>query len=355
MSAHSAEAPSPLVSVVISNYNYGRYLPEAIRSALNQSYPNVEVIVVDDGSSDDSRQVIAGFGGSITARYNDHRGQCGAVNTGLALSRGDIIVFLDADDFLVNDAVQRHVQAFRDNPSITKTQGYMLAMDATGRDLGQKIPYHLAPSGNYREVILSQGPWACDQAWTTGNAWSRRFLDQVFPLPEDVNNRVFPDGCLNPLAVLYGPIVTLEEPVAYYRIHGSNHGPIATEFSLPSLRMALTRMHSSFDFVADRATRAGIHVPLDYWRKWKVSWKSNLSLYAISLMDESQAPPGFGDMVWSPFKARNKRFLKACGLSLALAGVRFLPRRYKLRAIMRLMSIRAPGTAGVTGQSEVGG
>jgi len=355
MSAQFINPPLPLVSVVITNYNYGRYLPESVRSSLDQTYPNIEVIVVDDGSTDDSRQVIAGFGGDVTARYNDHRGQCGAVNTGVAASRGDIVIFLDADDFLVSDAVQRHVDAFVANPSITKSQGYLRCVDADGRPLERKLPYRLSPSGNYREQILKKGPWTCEQAWTSGNAWARGFLEQVFPLPEHVDNRVFPDGCLNPLAALFGPIATLSEPVACYRIHGLNHGPIRNEFTLPSLRLMLTRMHNNFEFVADRATRIGLSVPLDYWDKWKVSWKSNLSLYAVSLMDESQAPPAFGAMVWSPFKARGKGVLKASGLALALAGVRWLPRRFKLPAIKRLLGIRQQTMAGVTGRTQVNG
>ncbi len=349
-----SNAGTPLVSVVITSYNYERYLAEAIESALSQTYRNIEVIVVDDGSSDSSRNIIADFGDRIKPLYNDHRGQCAAINSGVSASRGDIVIFLDADDFLVDAAVQRHVDAFLDKPSITKSQGYMLCVDAGGRRIDRKIPYRLSPSGNYAKVVVKRGPWACEQAWTSGNAWARGFLEQVFPLPEHVDNRVFPDGCLNPLAALYGPIATLDEPVAFYRIHGLNHGPIRTEFTLASMCMRLTRMHCNFEFVAERATRIGVEVPLEYWRKWKTSWKSNLSLYAISLMDKSQAPPGFGEMIMSPFRARGKSFLKASGLSVALAGVRCLPRRYKLPVIQRLLGIRSPVDGGVTGHTQVG-
>ena len=99
-------------SVIINNYNYGRFLGSAIESALTQSYPNVEVIVVDDGSSDDSRQVMASFGKRIFPIYKTNGGQASALNTGFANSSGDIIIFLDADDLLHPTLVERVVNAF---------------------------------------------------------------------------------------------------------------------------------------------------------------------------------------------------------------------------------------------------
>ena len=114
---------TPLVSVIISNYNYGRYLKSAIQSTLDQTYTRTEIIVVDDGSSDDSRQIIAGFGDRIIACYNDHRGQCAAINTGFSLSHGDIIILFDSDDLLIDDAIQRYVDAFAENPALSKSQG----------------------------------------------------------------------------------------------------------------------------------------------------------------------------------------------------------------------------------------
>jgi glycosyltransferase involved in cell wall biosynthesis len=244
----------PCVSVVISNYNYGRYLGDTIRSVLDQTHRNIEIIVVDDGSSDESHDVISRFGDRVSPLCRNHKGQCAALNAGFSVSRGDVVIFLDSDDCLLSDAVERFVRPFKENMAITKSQGYMIAVDAKGSSLGKMIPPRLSPSGEYKEVILKQGPWACSHAWTSGNAWARWFLEQVFPLPEDIENRVFPDGCLNPLAALYGPIVTLDKPVAYYRIHGSNKGPIGTEFSVSSLSKRLTTVQYSYEFIAQRAT-----------------------------------------------------------------------------------------------------
>ena len=77
----------PLVSIIINNYNYGRFLDEAISSALNQTYPHIEVVVVDDGSTDDSRQLIANYEDHIVSVLKENRGMSSACNAGFAASR----------------------------------------------------------------------------------------------------------------------------------------------------------------------------------------------------------------------------------------------------------------------------
>ena len=97
----------PLVSIVVNNHNYERFLAEAINSALGQTYPHVEVLVVDDGSTDSSREMIEGYGDAISCLYQSQQGQTAAINRGQAAARGDIVCFLDADDVLLPDTVSR--------------------------------------------------------------------------------------------------------------------------------------------------------------------------------------------------------------------------------------------------------
>ena len=82
---------SPLASIIVNNYNYGRFLPDAIESALAQSYPRVEVIVVDDGSTDHSRAVIARYGARIHAVLKPNGGQASAFNAAFAHSYGEAL------------------------------------------------------------------------------------------------------------------------------------------------------------------------------------------------------------------------------------------------------------------------
>ena len=104
--------PEPLVSILINNYNYGRYLGVAIESALAQTYRRLEVVVVDDGSTDDSREVITSFAGRVVSVLKINGGQPSAYNSGFNASRVDIICFLDADDWFLPVKTARVVEAF---------------------------------------------------------------------------------------------------------------------------------------------------------------------------------------------------------------------------------------------------
>lgn len=87
------------ISVIIPNFNYARYLDQAIHSVLEQSYNNVELIVVNNGSTDNSLEVLEKYGDKIRLIDQPNLGQSGARNSGLSLSSGEFIAFLDADDF----------------------------------------------------------------------------------------------------------------------------------------------------------------------------------------------------------------------------------------------------------------
>src|ERR1700756_917891 len=107
-----------LVSILINNYNYARFLPDAIESALGQSYPSVEVIVVDDGSTDNSRDVMANFGKRIKSIFQPNGGQASSFNTGFAACRGEFICFLDADDLFKPEKAQSLVDTFASDPTL---------------------------------------------------------------------------------------------------------------------------------------------------------------------------------------------------------------------------------------------
>jgi glycosyltransferase involved in cell wall biosynthesis len=106
----------PLVSIVIPSYNHGRYLGTAIDSVLAQDYPRIELIVIDDGSTDESREVLARYTGRIHWERQSNQGQAVTLNRGWLMSRGDILGYLSADDFLLPGAVSRAESCLRQNP-----------------------------------------------------------------------------------------------------------------------------------------------------------------------------------------------------------------------------------------------
>src|SRR5215813_13183235 len=112
---------TPRASIVITSYNYARFLGRCIDSALAQTYPETEVVVVDDASRDGSRDIIQSYGKRLVPVLRaENAGQAAAFNSGFVASRGDIVFFLDADDWLYPLAVERAVAAF--GPGVAQVQ-----------------------------------------------------------------------------------------------------------------------------------------------------------------------------------------------------------------------------------------
>lgn len=205
------------ISIVITNYNFGRFLGDAIQSALNVRWPDKEIIVCDDGSTDNSREVIESFRGRIKALYKANGGQPSAANAAFPLTTGEIIFFLDSDDLLFAEAAEVVIKAWGANTS--KVQFPSVVIDHTGADTGKVWP-------NFRrshrpELIRAQltrtGRYPTSS--TSGNAFSRKFLKELFPVPEDLEGF---DSFLCMTAPFYGDVTTIIKPLGKFRIHGGN-------------------------------------------------------------------------------------------------------------------------------------
>jgi glycosyltransferase involved in cell wall biosynthesis len=210
--------------VVITSYNYARFLPAAIESALHQTHPRVEIIVVDDGSTDESPKIVVQYaaGGRIVPLLKANGGQGSAVNRGFAACRGDIVLFLDSDDILAPTACERAAAALQDVPAI-RAYWKLNVIGPDGSLTGGRVPvFGDLPDGDLLEIVLRDGPDSYAWPPTSGNAWARRFLEQVLPMPEHLF-RTYPDVYLTAWAAFYGPVVRLDEPQSSWRIHGMNH------------------------------------------------------------------------------------------------------------------------------------
>lgn len=210
---------SPLVfSIVIANFNYGRFIGRAIQSALDLDWPAVEIIVVDDGSTDHSADVIGSFGDRITAIFQQNGGQRAANNTGFASASGDVIVFLDADDILEPDLAREVAAVWR--PGLSKVQVQMRRVDVDDCPFGSLIP-PIVDAPEPEQVRA----WAnADTEYPTppgsGNAYSRDFLSLFFPIGPEHDS--WTDSTCLALAPILGDVVTVAKPLVRYRQHGSN-------------------------------------------------------------------------------------------------------------------------------------
>ncbi|GLP99822.1 hypothetical protein GCM10007891_16760 [Methylophaga thalassica] len=112
---------SPLVSIIIPCYNREKYIRDAIDSCLRQTYPNIEIIVVDDGSKDNSVDVVKTYKDKVKLIVQQNGGVSVARNTGLKASNGEFLIFLDSDDWISDDLVKEHVKTFQKWPEIDIT------------------------------------------------------------------------------------------------------------------------------------------------------------------------------------------------------------------------------------------
>ena len=243
-----------LVSIIINNYNYSQFLNEAIDSALSQTYPNTEVIVVDDGSTDNSQHLIASYATQILPLLKKNGGQASALNAGFRVSRGEIIIFLDADDYLFPYAVEQVVAAWK--PSVANVQYRLELIDAQGKflDIYPCTEIRL-DSGDLVPILLSQGRYS--SLVTSGNAFSQEALAKILPIPE-ADFRVCADGYLITLIPFYGEIVSIEQPLGAYRKHGTNVWSMSGE-KMPVEHFWKSIKHDflKYKILTDKATELG--------------------------------------------------------------------------------------------------
>jgi len=128
----------PLVSVIIPVFNGEKYLREAIESVLGQTYPSIEVIVVDDGSTDNSAGIAKSFAPQVRYIYKNNGGVSSALNRGIELSQGSFLAFLDADDLWKEDKLMRQMAVFDNNPDVDSVFGQVKQFFSSELDEDQK-------------------------------------------------------------------------------------------------------------------------------------------------------------------------------------------------------------------------
>lgn len=133
---------NPTVSVVIATYNYAQYLPEAIESVLGQTFQDLEIIIVDDGSTDDTQHVVESFLSDKRIAYHriNHLGQPKAKNFGIHRSSGEYIAFLDADDIWLPAKLEKQISLFRNDPQLGVVYSRRTLIDSNGHNLPTKQP-----------------------------------------------------------------------------------------------------------------------------------------------------------------------------------------------------------------------
>lgn len=216
----AADAGLPWVSIVITNYNYAAYLRDSVESALAQDHAATEVIVADDGSTDDSLEVLSLLKDAhpeLTLLLGANGGQAAAMNRGWQAARGEWVLFLDADDLLEPGAVSAALAAA--DPDDTLLQFYLRTVDREGRPLGLHPFCHVLESGTVYPQVFASGHFRFMP--TSGNLFRRGVLEKILPMPEP-QWRICADTYLVVAAACLGRVRTVPAILGSYRIHGAN-------------------------------------------------------------------------------------------------------------------------------------
>lgn len=228
----------PLISIVIINYNYEKYLPRAIDSALHQTYPFKEIIVVDDGSTDNSRTIIKKYGSQVTVVFQENRGAVSATNTGFFTSKGEIVFFLDSDDIFsphkVAEMVNYYLQVVHQNQDVMIF--HRLKTITEKGVLLKTVPQQLRTvdrkrkAGSFEKLSDPESAYRHIQKWgflpfmaspTSGLSLTRSLARKIFPLPEK-RDVVCQDRLLICCAMLLGTVYGSSQVLGSHIIHGDN-------------------------------------------------------------------------------------------------------------------------------------
>jgi glycosyltransferase involved in cell wall biosynthesis len=213
----------PLVSILVSCYNYERYVGECLASILRQTYGRFEVIVSDDGSTDRSAQSLEAWTFAdkrIRLIQEPHGGMAAALNRAWRRSRGEIICLLDADDTYLPDKLECVVQAFRSQPQVGYVIHRTVRTDAAGRPRGVLPLLKSIPSGWCLGRLLRDGGALADVPPTSTLSFRREILEKIFPISEEFQG--YAELVIQRFAPCLTNIHSLDRALATWRLHTAN-------------------------------------------------------------------------------------------------------------------------------------
>jgi glycosyltransferase involved in cell wall biosynthesis len=250
-----AHPSDPLFSIIIINYNYGRYLNNAIESIRCQTFRNFELIVVDDGSTDDSLSKATQASDACVIRTGRLR-QARACLEAIRYSRGQYIYILDADDIADCDLLDTVRSELGGKPS--KIQFQLRPITGLGHDCGKPFPEF--PEGyraaDMRADIEATGMYLTPQ--TSGNVFSRRVFEHI----DDVEYEGAIDGVSLLLAPFLGEVRSISRPLGRYRLHGGNESRQSTAERYRKERMRfIDRLDHLGRILADRNVQFALRRP----------------------------------------------------------------------------------------------
>jgi len=248
----------PQVSVIVPTYNQAPFVAATVESALAQTYPNVEIIVVDDGSTDDTQAVLATYRDRIHYLYQENRGLAAARNAGFLASHGDYVHFLDSDDLIPPDKLARHVAILEAEPGFGLVYSAWQQVNADGTEiLGQLRPNR---QGHLLKELLRRDFFFFPSAAVLRRACLERvgLFDESLRWGEDA------DMWLRLARAGYA-FGYLDQPLLQYRIHAQSMTARVNPQQVQGWLAVLNKFFADPELPADvRALEAAAHAVLHY-------------------------------------------------------------------------------------------
>ena len=215
----------PKVSVLVSNYNYAAYIRQAIESVLRQTYANFELIICDDGSTDNSTEIIESYRRTdprISLIVKENGGQASGFNAAYAASTGDLIFFLDSDDTYRPEKIAMMVEAYLQTPDAGFGLHRVQRVNRNGRRQGVWPRESRLPYGWHGEKMLQEGGVLSYMPPTSGISLHRSVAERIFPLPAHYPLAAVADQVITRFAPLLTIVLRRQEVLAEHRLHGAN-------------------------------------------------------------------------------------------------------------------------------------
>lgn len=207
--------PTPRVSVIIPAYNGDRYIAQAVESVISQTYKNWEIIVIDDGSTDDTRQALEPYFDKIRYVYQENQGVAAARNRGIQESRGELIAFLDQDDFFLSDKLAGQVALFDAQPSLGIVNSGWRLVNQQGETISDIKSWEYFPTLNLKTWIVQM------PVLPSAMMFSRKWLENVGGFNSEFDSVDDADLVLR-LALLGCESAWLPQVTVCYRQHDKN-------------------------------------------------------------------------------------------------------------------------------------
>ena len=221
---------NPLVSVLMANYNYEKFIGEAIESVINQTYTNLELVICDDGSTDNSVEIIEEYINKdtrIKLIKKENNGIVSAYNAGYKDCKGDIICLLDSDDYYTATKIEKVVRDFICNPNCGVHFHRMMRTNENGKPEGKYPLISKIPNGWLAHEVLKLGGGMANISPTSGISLRKEVFKNILPINFYISSNV--DAFIINVSLILSPVVSNMEILCYYRLHNQNLSNIANK------------------------------------------------------------------------------------------------------------------------------